>query len=226
MLRGNHSYLPESECSLGYPMDSKQLRDSLRGSRFGLPTNIPQPVKFSSTTPGSDKSDFTPAAHLYVDPDTITNQRVSAISSVESQAAMAKSQALADFEAQKAAIDMRYEHELSIAEAAIEQSRQRALFALEQQHQQRKLEIEQRSQEQRLQIDAAASEMIMQAHQQKLQKEMTDRFVKLNMNPSGASSYFGGTSRSFGIDSPGGVKAHTPRVQTTKMNGFSAQNQA
>lgn len=198
-------------------MERKIQREETRGSKFSLPMNQVFASNYNTDVIGGAKRESGALAQVYIDSETISSQRESAISSVESQAEIAKTQAKAEYEAQKAALQMRFEREIAIAEAAIEQSKQRAIFVLEQQHQQRKLEIEQKSQEQRLQIEAAANEMIMQSQQQRLDKEMSERFAKLNMNPAGGSTLFS-SSRSFGDhQSLPSAKVNVPRVQTFKM---------
>ena len=121
---------------------------------------------------------------IYVDPSTIESQRDSARAAIDSEAQLAKQAALRDYESQKASIALRFDHDVAKTEAAIEQSRQHALFALERQHQQRRMEIEQKSQEQRLQIEATANEMIMQAREQRLQMELEAKYGKILSNPS------------------------------------------
>jgi hypothetical protein len=116
---------------------------------------------------------------VYVDPETIMQQKESSISMIDSQAKIAKDRAKAEYDSQVQAVNMRAEIENNNAVSAIEQAKYQALFALDQQHQQRKLEIEQRSQEQRLQIEATASQLIMQAQQQRLQREMEEKLAKL-----------------------------------------------
>ena len=119
---------------------------------------------------------------VYVDPETIMQQKESSISMIDSQAKIAKDRAKAEYDSQVQAVTMRAEIENNNACSAIEQAKYQALFALDQQHQQRKLEIEQRSQEQRLQIEATSSQLIMQAQQQRLQREMEEKLAKLQSN--------------------------------------------
>lgn len=135
---------------------------------------------------------------VYVDPETIQQQKESSISMIDSQGKIAKDRARAEFESQVQAVNMRAEIENSNALSAIEQAKYQALFALDQQHQQRKLEIEQRAQEQKLQIEATSSQLVMQAQQQRLQRDMEDKLSKLqasipqSMFMSGMSGQAGG----------------------------------
>ena len=123
-----------------------------------------------------------PLPQVYVDPETIQQQKESSIAMIDSQAKIAKDRTKAEYDSQVQSVSMRAEIETQNAVSAIEQAKYQALFALDQQHQQRKLEIEQRSQEQRLQIEATSSQLIMQAQQQKLQKEMEEKLAKLQAN--------------------------------------------
>lgn len=116
---------------------------------------------------------------MYVDPETIQQQKESSIAMIDSQGKIAKDRAKAEYDSQIQAVSMRAEIENSNAISAIEQAKYQALFALDQQHQQRKLEIEQRAQEQKLQIEATSSQLIMQAQQQRLQREMEEKLAKL-----------------------------------------------
>ena len=189
-----YSYL--SSFRLSYIMDAKRDKEPRVANRLQLPHNIDHEdrpnldgasyrVSISSDANGAD-------TRVYLDADTIRKQAESAKGAVDTELELSKAQALAEYEAQKAGIQMRYERDVAMAEASIGQSMQHALFVVEKQHQERRMEIEQKSQEQRLQIEAAANQMIMQAQQQKLQKEMNDRFASLNMNAKNASSYFSG----------------------------------
>ena len=116
---------------------------------------------------------------VYVDPETIKQQKESSIAMIDSQTKIARDRAKAEYDSQVQAVNMRAEIENQNAVSAIEQAKYQALFALDQQHQQRKLEIEQRSQEQKLQIEATSSQLIMQAQQQRLQREMEEKLAKL-----------------------------------------------
>jgi hypothetical protein len=200
-------------------MDHLNSRDQVN---FKLPPNGSFPTQHAS---GSGTSSEALDIHqVYVDAESIVAQRDSAKAAVDSQAAFARDQVKADYEAQKAAIQMRYEHEIALAEAAVEQSRQRALFALEQQHQQRRLEIEQKSQEQMLQIDATANEMIMQAQQQKLQREMAELFAKHNMNPANASRYFAPTSNPESVTLDSGKLESKKGIDTRKGSSLVSKS--
>jgi predicted neuraminidase len=153
-------------------------------SRFTLPSSTARnELEINSTSPRSVEN-FEKIAQIYVDPSAIESQRFAARAAVDSEAQLAKQAALRDYESQKASIALRLDHEIAKTEAAIEQSRQHALFALEGQHQQRRMEVEQKSQEQRLQIEATANEMIMQAREQRLHMELEAKYGKILTNPS------------------------------------------
>lgn len=118
-------------------------------------------------------------SQVYIDPESVKTQKDAALAMIQAQANLARDRCTAELESHKSSILMKAQHDMAIAEASIEQSRNQALFALDQQHQQRRLEIEQKSQEQKMQIEATSSQLILQAQQQRLQREMTERMVRL-----------------------------------------------
>jgi hypothetical protein len=148
--------------------------NSLPTSALPLMSNFAFPQ--GSDSPGGQSSSM---PQVYVDPETIKQQKEGSISMIDSQTKIAKDRAKAEYDSQVQAVNMRAEIENQNALSAIEQAKYQALFALDQQHQQRRLEIEQRSQEQKLQIEATASQLIMQAQQQRMQKEMEEKLAKL-----------------------------------------------
>jgi hypothetical protein len=152
-----------------------------------LPTSaLPLMSNFAYASSDSPTGANSSLPQVYVDPETIKQQKESSITMIDSQAKIARDRAKAEYESQIQAVNMRAEIEHQNAISAIEQAKFQALFALDQQHQQRKLEIEQRAQEQKLQIEATSSQLVMQAQQQRLQKEMDEKLAKLQSNmPSG-----------------------------------------
>ncbi len=116
---------------------------------------------------------------VYLDPETIQQQKESSINMIESQSVAANDRLKSEYESQVEAVHIRAAIEEQNATSAIEQAKQHALFMLKQQHDERKLQIQQRSQEQSLQIEATSSQLIMQAQQQKLQKEMDKKMAEL-----------------------------------------------
>jgi hypothetical protein len=158
-----------------------------------LPTSaLPLMSNFAFQSSDSPTAGSSSLPQVYVDPETIKQQKESSVGMIESQAKIARDRAKAEFDSQIQAVNMRAEIEHQNAISAIEQAKFQALFALDQQHQQRKLEIEQRAQEQKLQIEATSSQLIMQAQQQRLQKEMDEKLAKLQS--SAPSGMFTGTS--------------------------------
>lgn len=141
--------------------------------------SLPATSAFNFQQQGESGSGQNSLPQVYVDPETIQQQKESSISMIDSQGKIAKDRAKAEFDSQVQAVNMRAEIENSNAISAIEQAKYQALFALDQQHQQRKLEIEQRAQEQKLQIEATSSQLIMQAQQQRLQRDMEEKLSKL-----------------------------------------------
>ena len=126
-------------------------------------------------------------SQIYIDPEIVRSQKSQSLTMLDNQMGIAKDRAKAEFDAQKQAIAMKSDHDLSMANASIEQSKVQALFALDQQFQQRRMEIEQRAQEQKLQIEATASQLLMTAEQQRLEKEMTEKMAKVYGSLSQAS---------------------------------------
>jgi hypothetical protein len=125
--------------------------------------------------------------NLFVGVDTVKQQRINAYEMVDLEAEAAKERTKAEYESNKIAIEMRANHELEIAQVNLEQSRQQALFALDQQHAQRRLEIEQRAQEQRLSIETAARQLLLQAQEQRLNKELHQKLASI---PRSGSTVF------------------------------------
>jgi hypothetical protein len=145
-----------------------------------LPTSaLPLMSNFAYASHDSPTAGNSSLPQVYVDPETIKQQKESSVAMIDSQAKIARDRAKAEFDSQVQAVNMRAEIEHQNAISAIEQAKFQALFALDQQHQQRKLEIEQRAQEQKLQIEATSSQLVMQAQQQRLQKEMDEKLAKL-----------------------------------------------
>jgi trehalose/maltose hydrolase-like predicted phosphorylase len=158
------------------PQDSRAL---LSSNKFFLP-----PLAFQPSEEGDifEEEEECPSAgfpQVYIDPESIKTQKEAALSMIESQSQLSKDHCRTEYEAQKATVLMRAQHEITIAEATIERSRTQAIFALDQQHQKRRLEIEQKSQEQKMQIESTASQLMLQAQQQKLQREMNDRLIQI-----------------------------------------------
>ena len=154
---------------------------------------------------------------VYVDPETIKQQKESSIAMIDSQSKIAKDRAKAEYDSQVQAVNMRAEIENQNAVAAIEQAKFQALFALDQQHQQRKLEIEQRAQEQKLQIEATSSQLIMQAQQQRLQKEMDEKLAKLQSSMPMNSQPMFSTSNNLG-----GYQFYNPYAGYSGASSFGA----
>jgi hypothetical protein len=146
-------------------------------------TTLPPQYQYATQVPQGVQSlggsQAYPQQQVYIDPETIKHQKTSSLNMLEQHAALAKDRSKAEYEAQRQAIIMKAEHEISITAASIEQSKAQALFALDQQHQQRRMEIEQRAQEQRMQIEATASQLTMTAQQQKLQRDMAEKMAKM-----------------------------------------------
>lgn len=162
-------------------------------SAAGISMPLMSNFNYVQGTDGGSSNGQGSMPQVYVDPETIMQQKESSISMIDSQAKIAKDRAKAEYDSQVQAVNMRAEIENNNAVSAIEQAKYQALFALDQQHQQRKLEIEQRSQEQRLQIEATSSQLIMQAQQQRLQREMEEKLAKLQANmPTQMFSQSGG----------------------------------
>jgi hypothetical protein len=179
-------YKPSMEKVSGNTPTSSQRGPIPQGST-SLPTSaLPLMSNFAFASGDSPMAGNSSLPQVYVDPETIKQQKESSISMIDSQAKIARDRAKAEFDSQVQAVNMRAEIEHQNAVSAIEQAKFQALFALDQQHQQRKLEIEQRAQEQKLQIEATSSQLVMQAQQQRLQKEMDEKLAKLQSNiPSG-----------------------------------------
>jgi membrane protein involved in colicin uptake len=127
---------------------------------------------------------------VYLDPETIQQQKESSIAMIESQAVSAKERLKSEFDSQVEAVHIRAAIEEQNATSAIEQAKQHALFMLKQQHDERKLQIQQRSQEQSLQIEATSSQLIMQAQQQKLQREMDKKMAELQAAAAASSQAY------------------------------------
>ena len=122
--------------------------------------------------------------NIFVDQDTVKQQKTNAYEMVDLEADAAKERTKAEYESSKIAIEMRANHELEIAQVNLDQSRQQALFALDQQHGQRRLEIEQRAQEQRLSIETASRQLLLQAQEQRLNKELSQKLATISRNGS------------------------------------------
>lgn len=152
---------------------------SFQAVSTSLPTSA-LPLMSNFVMPQSSDSPTNQIPQVYVDPETIKQQKESSIAMIDSQTKIAKDRAKAEYDSQVQAVNMRADIENQNAVSAIEQAKYQALFALDQQHQQRRMEIEQRSQEQKLQIEATASQLVMQAQQQRLQREMEEKLAKLH----------------------------------------------
>ena len=166
----------------GIKTSTKGSNDQAAASLAGVAMPLMSNFNYSQGADVGSSNGQSSMPQVYVDPETIMQQKESSISMIDSQAKIAKDRAKAEYDSQVQAVNMRAEIENNNAVSAIEQAKYQALFALDQQHQQRKLEIEQRSQEQRLQIEATSSQLIMQAQQQRLQREMEEKLAKLQAN--------------------------------------------
>lgn len=174
-------------------------RATTQGGPTGLPTSaLPLMSNFAYASNESPMGNSSSMPQVYVDPETIKQQKESSIAMIDSQSKIGKDRAKAEYDSQVQAVNMRAEIENQNAVAAIEQAKFQALFALDQQHQQRKLEIEQRAQEQKLQIEATSSQLIMQAQQQRLQKEMDEKLAKLQASMPMNSQPMFSTSNNLG----------------------------
>ena len=120
-----------------------------------------------------------------MDSQTILQQRQESLQLVESDYAAQVAWYQKEYEAKKTGISMKADHDLEVVSSTIEQSKQHSLFSLDHQHQLRMFEIDQRALEQRLRIVSSANRLIMQAQQQKLERDMNDkRIVLQNKYPS------------------------------------------
>jgi hypothetical protein len=164
---------------------------------FGLPmTNFP----LNQSLGGAGGSDgYNNSQQVYIDPELVKTQKNQSITMIDNQLAIARERAKAEYEAQKQAIAMKAEHDMSMATASIEQSKVQSLFALDQQFQQRRMEIEQRAQEQKLQIESTASQLLMTAEQQRLEKDMQEKMAKVygSMPQSMQNGYLGNSQFSY-----------------------------
>ena len=157
-------------------------------SQFSLP---PQQ---SNANAFSYQDDLHPSPrNMFIDLETVKQQKANAFEMVELEAEAAKERANAEFESNRVAIEMRANHELEIVQVNLEQSRQQSLFSLDQQHAQRKLEIEQRAQEQKLSIETAARQLLLQAQEQRMNKELSEKLG--NISRSGSMGLFFSTSQ-------------------------------
>ena len=157
-------------------------------SQFHLPPNY---VNTKGFTYLDDQQ--APSHSMFIDLETVKQQKANAFEMVDLEADAARERAKAEFESNRVAIEMRANHELEIAQVNLEQSRQQSLFSLDQQHAQRRLEIEQRAQEQRLSIETAARQLLLQAQEQRMNKELNEKLV--NISRSGSTGFIFDTSR-------------------------------
>lgn len=164
---------------------SAKAGNTANTSSFGLPGF--SGVSFAQPNVANTSGDAFNPSQIYIDPEIVRSQKTQSLSMLDNQLTIAKDRAKAEYEAQKQAISMKSEHDLSMANASIEQSKVQALFALDQQFQQRRMEIEQRAQEQKLQIEATSSQLLMTAEQQRLEKDMQEKMAKVYGNLSQAS---------------------------------------
>jgi len=148
-------------------------------SQYNLP---PQYSNANGFTYQED--DFSRAPNIFIDLDTVKQQKRNAFEMVDLEADASKERAKAEFESNRVAIEMRANHESEIAQVNLEQSKQQALFSLDQQHAQRRLEIEQRAQEQRLSIETAARQLMLQAQEQRMNKELNEKLVNISRSGS------------------------------------------
>jgi hypothetical protein len=140
-------------------------------SRFDLPT---------SSVAGNQDDLQNDMFNTFIDIDTVRLQRQNAYEMVDVESQSSKDRLKTEFESNKLAIELRANHDLEIAQVNVEQSRQHALFVLDQQHAQRRLEIEQRAQEQKLSIETAARHLLLQAQEQRLNKDLNERLLVIS----------------------------------------------
>ena len=201
-------------------------------SSFGLPTSN---FQFNQSLGGSAGEGFN-NSQVYIDPELVKTQKNQSITMIDNQLTIARERAKAEYEAQKQAIAMKADHDMSMATASIEQSKVQSLFALDQQFQQRRMEIEQRAQEQKLQIESTSSQLMMTAEQQRLEKDMQEKMAKVygSMPQSmqgGQHSFLGSGQFSYNANpSLGGTSSNLPfyypqQPHTSQLN-FSARGES
>ena len=201
-------------------------------SSFGLPsTNF----QFNQSLGGSAGEGFN-NSQVYIDPELVKTQKNQSITMIDNQLTIARERAKAEYEAQKQAIAMKADHDMSMATASIEQSKVQSLFALDQQFQQRRMEIEQRAQEQKLQIESTSSQLMMTAEQQRLEKDMQEKMAKvygsMPQSMQGGHNFLGSGQFSYNANpSLGGTSSNLPfyypqQPQSNAPVNFSARGES
>ena len=157
-------------------------------SRLHLPPNSVSNSR-TSFTHRNDEDVSPEIPKIYIDLETVQQQKANALEMVEIETKAHKERCKAEYESSQLAIEMKASHELEIAQVQVEQSQQQAIFALDQQHAQRRLEIEQRAQEQKLSIETATRQLLLQAQEQRLHRELNDKLASINRGASGILNF-------------------------------------
>ena len=136
-------------------------------------------VKLSPTI-SSVRYHIVDAPTMHVDSSAAENHRQQYLSLVDAEVVEKKQKCRSEFDAKESAINMKFEHDLATMVSTVELSRQNALFQLESQHRVRMYEIQQMALEHKLGIEASAAKLLLEASQQKLNKYMDEKMVKID----------------------------------------------